>query len=404
MDTRGAILIGLVSAVLGAVAYAMASPISWTNGADQAAASDGDREAIVRAYQGPQETWPTAVVDSSVEVRPLARLSPVEHPPDNAYSDAKRNLGKVLFFDPRMSASGTLACASCHDPDLGWSDGRQRSFGHARRKGKRNSMTILNAGYFDDLFWDGRAESLEDQALVAINGPAEMNMGLDTVAKRLDSIEEYAPLFRKSFGDDTVSPERIAKAIATFERGITSRTSAFDRFLSGDRDAMTDEQIHGLHLFRTKASCMNCHNGALLSDGKFHNLGQSHLARPSQDLGRYLVTGDTSDVGKFRTPSLRDVTYTGPYLHHGLIFSLREVIDMYNAGMPQVIPRKAKDHPLYPEKSPLLKPLGLSEAEKEALVAFLEAVSRRPRRISAPELPGHRKPQTRSPITSEASR
>ena len=391
MNTRAATLIGLVSALFGAFAYAVVSSFSWK---DATVGSDDGRDEIVRAYLGPQDTWPAPTLDSSVEHRPLARLWPVQHPADNAYNDAKRDLGKTLFFDPRISASGTLACASCHDPDLGWSDGRQRSFGHARRKGKRNSMTILNVGHFDALFWNGRAESLENQALVAISGPAEMNMGLETVAKRLGTIEAYAPLFQKSFGDDTVTPERIAKAIATFERGITSRRSAFDRFLAGDRDAMTDEQIHGLHLFRTKASCMNCHNGALLSDGKFHNLGQSHLARPSQDLGRYLVTGDTSDVGAFRTPSLRDVTYTGPYLHHGLIFSLREVVEMYNVGMPQIIPRKAKNHPLYPEKSPLLQPLGLSETEKEAIVAFLEAVSRRPRRISAPELPGHPVPQT----------
>lgn len=400
MSTRAAILISLVSAVLGAFAYAVIRPISWMGTPE----SIHDRDAIVRAYQGPQETWPAPILDEEVTYRPLAPLPPVSHPADNAYSDAKKELGKVLFFDPRISASGTLACASCHDPDLGWSDGRQRSFGHARRKGKRNSMTILNVGYVDSLFWDGRAESLEDQALVAISGPAEMNMGLETVADRLGDIEDYAPMFQRGFGDDTVTTERIAKAIATFERGITSQTSAFDRFLAGDRNAMSDEEIHGLHLFRTKASCMNCHNGALLSDGKFHNIGQSHLARPSQDLGRYQITGDTSDVGKFRTPSLRDVTYTGPYLHHGLIFNLREVINMYNVGMPQIIPRKAKDHPLYPEKSPLLKPLGLTEVEKEALLAFLESISRRPRRISAPDLPGQRSPKTMSTISAHSSR
>jgi len=390
MSTRAVVLIGLVSAVCGAFLYAAARHVS-----DAGAAGDTMRDAIVEAYQEPQDAWPEPVLDDSVEHRPLAPLSPVSHPDDNAYSDAKRDLGRVLFFDPRISASGTLACASCHDPDLGWSDGRQRSFGHARRKGKRNSMTILNVGHVDSLFWDGRAGSLEDQALVAINGPAEMNMGLPAVANRLGSIEEYAPMFQKSFGDGEVTAERIAKAIATFERGVTSRTSAFDRFLAGDRDAMTDEQIHGLHLFRTKASCMNCHNGPMLSDGKFHNIGQSHLARPSQDLGRFRVTGDTSDVGAFRTPSLRDVTYTAPYLHHGLIFSLREVIDMYDAGMPQIIPKKARDHPLYPKKSPLLKPLGLTETEKDALLAFLEAISRRPRRISAPTLPGTDAPTVR---------
>jgi len=215
-----------------------------------------------------------------------------------------------------------------------------------------------------------------------------MNQGLNLVADGIRDVPAYRRLFRQSFGDPTITVQRIAQAIATFERGITSRTSDFDRFLNGDRDAMTDRQIYGLHVFRTTGQCMNCHSGALLSDDKFHNLGQSHLGRPSEDLGRFLVTGDTSDVGKFRTPSLRDVTYTGPYLHHGLIFSLREVIDMYDRGMPQVIPRKEADNPLYPEKSPLLEPLDLSDREIEALLDFLEAISMRPRRMSAPDLPG----------------
>jgi cytochrome c peroxidase len=248
-------------------------------------------------------------------------------------------------------------------------------------------MSILNVAYYDHLFWDGRASSLEDQALTAIAGSTEMNMKLNAVTERIEDVDAYRKLFEKSFGDAEISARRIAKALATFERGITSRTSDFDRFLQGDLDAMTDRQIHGLHLFRTKAGCMNCHNGPLLSDNKFHNIGQSHLGRPTQDLGRFLVTGDTADVGKFRTPSLRDVTHTAPYLHHGLIFELREVIDLYNQGMPQIIPKRAADHPLLPEKSRLVQPLNLTEEEKDALLDFLEAISTRPRRISAPDLP-----------------
>jgi cytochrome c peroxidase len=253
-------------------------------------------------------------------------------------------------------------------------------------------MTILNVAYYDHLFWDGRASSLEDQALVALQSPTEMSTGMDVLTQRIGDIEAYQSLFEKSFGDALISPQRIAQALATFQRGITSRTSALDRFLRGDRAALTDRQVYGLHLFRTKAGCMNCHSGALLSDNKFHNIGQSHLERPTQDLGRFLVTGDTADVGAFRTPSLRDVTHTAPYLHHGLIFDLGEVIDMYNQGMPQVIPRKADDHPLLPEKSPLVEPLRLTEDEKGALLAFLEALSTRPRRISPPDLPGRLEP------------
>jgi len=383
MDARSAILrstflIGLVAAVVGVFFYQTGI---WSMQADAGS-------AITQVYKGPQSGWPAPHLSDSVSHRALAPLPEVEYPEDNPYSEAKEGLGKKLFFDPRLSASGTLACASCHDPDLGWSDGRRRSFGHARREGRRNSQTILNAAYYDHLFWDGRAESLEEQAMTAIAGPREMNQGLNLVADGIRDVPAYRRLFRQSFGDPTITVQRIAQAIATFERGITSRTSDFDRFLNGDRDAMTDRQIYGLHVFRTTGQCMNCHSGALLSDDKFHNLGQSHLGRPSEDLGRFLVTGDTSDVGKFRTPSLRDVTYTGPYLHHGLIFSLREVIDMYDRGMPQVIPRKEADNPLYPEKSPLLEPLDLSDREIEALLDFLEAISTRPRRMSAPDLPG----------------
>jgi cytochrome c peroxidase len=347
-----------------------------------------DAGSIVQAYRGPQEEWPVPHLSEGVPHRPLAPLPEVSYPADNPYRPAKAQLGEKLFFDPRLSASGSLACASCHDPDLGWSDGRQRSFGHARRRSKRNSMTILNVAFYDHLFWDGRAETLEEQALTAIQGRSEMNMRLDALEERMGRIEGYRPLFEQSFGDERVTARRIAKAIATFERGVTSRPSPFDRFLQGDRDAMTDRQIRGLHLFRTKARCMNCHNGALLSDGQFHNLGQSHLGRPTQDLGRFLVTGDTSDVGAFRTPSLRDVTHTGPYLHHGLISNLREVLSMYNQGMPQAIPREEDDHPLRPEKSRLVEPLNLTENQKGALLDFLRAVSARPPQPAVPSLPG----------------
>jgi cytochrome c peroxidase len=351
-----------------------------------------DVEAIVRAYRAPQGAWPAPHLSEGVSHRPLAPLPEASHPDDNPHSEEKEQLGKRLFFDPRLSSSGTLSCASCHDPDLGWTDGRRRSVGHAGQKGRRNSMTILNVAFYDHLFWDGRAESLEAQALSAIRSPSEMNMDLDALEERIANIGEYRRLFEQSFGDKQVTARRIAEAVATFERGITSRTSDFDRFLQGDRDAMTERQIHGLHLFRTKARCMNCHNGALLSDNQFHNLGQSHLGRPSQDLGRFLVTGDTADVGKFRTPSLRDVTRTEPYFHHGLIFELREIINMYNQGMPQIIPKKENDNPLLPEKSRLLTPLHLTEKEKGALLDFLRALSAPPRRSSTPGPPGRQDP------------
>ncbi len=383
MRSNALLVFAFVAVVLGVFFYKIQQHETRLN----------DVSSVIQVYKGSQDEWPAPHLSEGVPHRPLVSLPDASYPEDNPYSEAKEQLGKRLFFDPRLSASGALACASCHDPDLGWTDGSQRSVGHSGQQGERNSMTILNVAFYDHLFWDGRAESLEAQALSAIRSPSEMNIGLDSLEERIASTDEYSRLFEQSFGDPQVTARRIAEAVATFERGITSRSSDFDRFLQGNRDAMTERQIRGLHVFRTKARCMNCHSGRLLSDDQFHNIGQSHLGRPSQDLGQFLVTGDTADVGLFRTPSLRDVTRTGPYLHHGLINDLREVISMYNQGMPQAIPRKESENPLYPEKSHLLKPLGLTEKEKGALLDFLEALSTRPSQLSVPDLPDRQEPK-----------
>jgi len=338
-------------------------------------------------YAGPPESWPAPHLDEGIPHRELGTLPEVAYPKDNTYSREAEQLGKMLFFDPRLSVSRQIACASCHDPELGWADGRRVAFGHNRRQGKRNTMSILNTAYFDELFWDGRAESLEAQSLFPLQDHVEMNMDLEVAIARLNSMPEYIALFEEAYQVDSIELEHLQKALATFERGLVSRNSKFDRFVEGDKDALNEQELRGLHLFRTKARCMNCHNGPLFSDNQYHNNGQSMFGRPGEDLGRYLVTEDAADVGKFRTPSLRDVSYTGPWLHNGGIFELSEMIDMYERGMPQMIPNKMNGHPLYPEKSPLLKPLDLNREEKQALLAFLEAISARPLRVRAPELP-----------------
>lgn len=345
------------------------------------------RQDLRDLYAGPPESWPAPHLDEGVPHRELGRLPEVTYPEENPYSRQAEKLGKKLFFDPRLSISRQIACASCHDPELGWADGRQLAFGHNRRQGGRNAMSILNTAYYDELFWDGRSESLEDQSLFPLQDHVEMNMDLELALTRLNAIPAYLRQFKEAYQTDTIELEHLQKALATFERSVVSRHSRFDRFVAGDRDALDDQELMGLHLFRTKARCMNCHNGPLFSDNLYHNNGQSMFGRPGEDLGRYLVTGDTADVGKFRTPSLRDVTYTGPWLHNGNVFELAEIIDMYERGMPQIIPRKMDGHPLYPEKSPLLKPLELNREEKAALLAFLEAISTRPHRMPVPELP-----------------
>ena len=348
---------------------------------------EGPAENLRDLYAGTPETWPAPHLDEGVPHRELGPLPEVNYPEDNPYTKEAEDLGKMLFFDPRLSVSRQIACASCHDPELGWADGRQFAFGHNRRQGKRNTMSILNTAYFDELFWDGRTASLEEQSLFPLQDHVEMNMDLEVAIARLNSIPEYITLFEEVYQVDSIELEHLQKALATFERGIVSRKSRFDYFVEGDQEALNDQELLGLHLFRTKARCMNCHNGPLFSDNQYHNNGQSMFGRPGEDLGRYLVTEETADVGKFRTPSLRDVTYTGPWLHNGGIFELSEMIDMYERGMPQIIPRKMEGHPLYPQKSPLLKPLNLNSEEKQALLAFLEAISTRPHRIRVPELP-----------------
>ncbi len=333
--------------------------------------------SLREAYSRPVSEWPAPTLDSNGTFRELGPLPPVRYPEDNPYTKAKAALGKRLFFDPVLSGSNQIACATCHDPELGWGDGRRTSFGHDRQLGARNAPTLLNAGHWETFFWDGRAASLEEQALFPIQDPAEMNQNLESLPAELSADSAYRQQFAASFGSPGITIDRVAKALATFERGIRSRRSRFDRFVAGDYSALGDDEIAGLHLFRTKARCINCHNGPFLSDQRFHNNGQSFFGRPGQDLGLFSLTGDSLDMGKFRTPSLRDIAYTGPYLHHGNIPELEEVIFMYDQGMPQIIPKRhhGKTQPVH---SPILQPLGLSPKERQQLEAFLHALSARP--------------------------
>ncbi len=337
-------------------------------------------------YSQSQACWPAAEVDPGIRAPEPAALPPAPHPEDNPYTTEKAELGKHLFFDPRLSGSRQIACASCHDPDLGWGDGRRRPFGHDRLEGGRNSPTLLNAGHHQLLMWDGRFARLEEQAIAAIINPIEMNAEIATVLDRLSAIRGYDDMFSQAFGSDGISEERMAQAIATFVRTINSRTSRLDRFISGESRQLDDAQLRGLHLFRTKARCMNCHHGPLLSDGGFHNLGLHFHGRRLEDLGRYELTGNPADAGAFRTPSLRDVTLRGPWMHNGMFHSLESVINFYNAGGAHPTPRQTSpDRGAIPATSPLLRPLELTAEERADLLAFLEAISRTPTRITPPE-------------------
>lgn len=348
-----------------------------------ACATAGLRERYARR---PAE-WPAPTVDDGVAFVELALPLAPRYPADNTWSQAKEDLGRALFFDGRLSGSGQMACASCHTAELGWSDGRTTSLGHGALALARNAPTIRNAGLLPRLFWDGRAGSLEEQALAVFENADEMHASGDLIEQRLRSSRGYREMFAAAFGGEPTIA-RAVQAIATFERAqVSDGSSAFDRFLKGQADALDDDALQGLHLFRTKARCANCHHGPLLTDHQFHDLGLSYYGRELEDLGRYRVTGDPADVGRFKTPSLRNVARTAPYMHNGL-FGLEGVVNMYSAGMATLKPTPAqRDDPLFPTKSPLLQRLDLSADEKRQLLAFLDALSERPRRVRAPELP-----------------
>lgn len=340
-----------------------------------------------RLYASPPEQWPAPNVDPGVAWREIGLLPKVEHPATNPYNPDKEKLGKILFFDPRLSGSKQIACASCHDPDLGWADGRTTSFGHGRTPLQRNAPTIRNSAFHSTLFWDGRAKSLEEQVVAVLRNPNEMRATEQTVLDLLSRSDVYQVFFQQSFGDGAITIERVAEAIACFERTIVGGSSRFDVFMKGNRDVLSDDELIGLDLYRREARCMNCHHGPLFSDGKFHDVGLSYYGRKFEDLARYRITNDPQDVGRFRTPSLRDITQTTPLMHNGL-FELPGVLNMYNAGMPTLRPKVSQvDDPRFPRKSEHLKPLGLNKQDLEDLGSFLKSLEEPKRRMFPPPLP-----------------
>ncbi|MFC3157383.1 cytochrome-c peroxidase [Chryseobacterium arachidis] len=341
---------------------------------------------------GDSSKWPKPILDpeSASSFVEIGHLPNVQFPDDNPYSEEKELLGKTLFFDPRLSKSNQIACASCHDPELGWSDNRTFSFGHDRQLGIRNAMSILNVAHAKSLFWDGRAESLEQQSQMPIQDEREMSEHIDIAAGKISKIKGYEILFEKAFGDKTATKDRISKAIATFERMIKSRSSKFDQFIDGKSEVYTNDELMGLHLFRTKAQCMNCHNSGYFSNSGFENVGTSLLGEKGEDLGRYLVTKKPEDAGKFRVPGLREISRTFPYFHNGSMKTLTEVIDFYSKGNPEYSQKRSTVHEgitLKSEKSGMVRMLELSDEEIAQLEAFLKTLTSKTENVSMPELP-----------------
>lgn len=323
-----------------------------------------------KIYSSPPSNWPMPFVAESVQWTELGLLP---ESPILKYSDSLKNkiaLGKILFFDPLLSSSGKISCATCHQPELNWTDGKTKSEGHEGAITKRNSPTILNSWFYKRLFWDGRAKDLQDQAFAPIISESEMASDMPDVIRKLRNSKVYKELFKKAFGDEGIDPDRMTEAIAIFEKSLISRKSRFDEFLTGNKKALSDSELRGLHLFRTKAKCMNCHYGPMFTDNQFHNIGFS-----GDDDGYYKVSHKDEDIGKFKTPSLRDVMKTGPWMHDGKETDMEALIEKLNAGNPAT------------ETSRLIKPLQLSKKEKADLQAFMHAISAPPPDFKKPDLP-----------------
>jgi len=303
-------------------------------------------------------------------------LGPMPIPADNPLTPEKIALGKQLFFDTRLSSDRTVSCATCHNPDESWADRSRVSTGVGHKMGKRNSPTILNAGYSIPQFWDGRAIYLEKQAVGPVENPLEMDLPMPQLLARLDASPGYRRQFVAIFGAEATAAN-VAKAIASFERTITNPDSPYDRYLMGDERAMSPAALRGRKLFEsTRLGCANCHSGAYFSDSEYHNLGIGYSSGKYADVGRYDVTKDPKDMGAFRTPTLRNVAVTPPYMHDGSLATLTDVIDLYDRGG---IPN--------PNLDKGVKPLRLTQTEKSELVEFLKSLTGRPVVVQMPILP-----------------
>lgn len=328
----------------------------------------------------------------SPDLEPLPETKPV-----NA---AMAELGRYLYFDNRLSGDWGVSCASCHDPAKGWADGNALSRGYTSVEYFRNAPSVINARHKKRFMWDGRLDGADLGTLVRdmVTEAHFMNIDGRLAQERLKQVPEYMAMWEKVFGksSDPYGP-RMFNVIAEFVKTIESKNVPFDRYLKGDRNALSDSAHEGLRIFRGKGNCVSCHNGPLAADGKFHRLGVPenpevwgnplraitllrHYATSGtpnymnarSDVGYYAISKAQADLGKFQSPSLRELKYTAPYMHNGVFKTLNEVVEFYDRGGG---------------KSSELKPLGLSATEKKALVAFLESMSGDPILVDVPKPP-----------------
>lgn len=344
----------------------------------------------------------------AAEKRPT-ELAPLGEPPapaDNPTTPEKVELGKLLFFDPRLSGNGAMPCSACHLPETGWDFPDKISLGYPGTTHWRNSQTIVNSAYYGNLFWVGASKSLEGQARSAARGGVAGNGEDDMMEARLAFVPEYRERFKQVFGTEYPLVRDAYMAIAAFERTIVQTDTPFDNYMRGDDDALSAEQKRGMELFTGKAGCSQCHDGALITNQKYYNIGvpaydgweEDELAQITfrfelyakgvteekyrkwkDDPGLYFRTKQDADLGKFRVPSLRYTKYTAPYMHNGMLETLEDVVEFYNQG--------GGTNDWAATKTDLIKPLGLSDQEKADLVAFVESLSGERLTMETPELP-----------------
>jgi len=301
------------------------------------------------------------------------RPDAIPYPKSNPYHPAKAELGKRLFFDPRLSISRSVSCATCHNPAFDWSDGLARGVGVTGVPLPRRSPSVLNAAWLTALMWDGRAASLEQQATLPLTAEHEMGMPLDKAVERLREIEGYKSLFDAAYPGEEIGVETMLGALATFERTLVSQSAPFDRWIEGDEGAISESAKRGFAVFNGAARCSKCHSGWRFTDDSFHDIGLE-----TDDIGRGQFAPPSVVIMRhaFKTPTLRDLRTSGPYMHNGSLSSLEKVIAHYEKGG---VTR--------PSLSPDMKAIKLTEREREDLIAFLHTVQGAPLEPQVPRLP-----------------
>ncbi|RLT95038.1 cytochrome-c peroxidase [Ketobacter sp.] len=305
-------------------------------------------------------------------------LPAVPYPKNNAPSAERASLGKMLFFDPRLSGDGNMSCATCHSPLFGWSDGLPTAKGFKSKVLGRASPTVTNTAYNHLQMWDGRKKSLEDQAIGPMLSSAEMNVDLSMALRFLQNNATYVAAFERAYPGQGITDETLAMAIANFERTVISNNSPFDRWIKGDAKAMTAQQVNGFKLFvdPAKGNCAVCHSAPNFTDNGFHNIGLDSWGMENPDMGRYAIKPIGLMKGAFKTPTLRDITLTAPYFHDGSAMTLKDVVDHYETGGTVTT-----------NLSPNMKKLSLSQQEKADLVEFMKALTTPPEPFALPVLP-----------------